>query len=139
MTHQNLSLGMCWKLFWTTLIKLSVRKTITLCTRSVMMISFPFPCFLSFEGLVNRILSARFWIPLSRLTYCAYLVHIIALIVVGVSYENVQAYSDVHTVSNICLIMLMNLTCVWYEIRFYDLERFASALWCNYNCQSSKF
>ena len=77
-----------------------------------MMISFPFPCFLSFEGLVNRILSARFWIPLSRLTYCAYLVHIIALIVVGVSYENVQAYSDVHTVSNICLIMLMNLTCV---------------------------
>lgn len=60
-----------------------------------------FPCLLSFQGLVNRILSARFWIPLSRLTYCAYLVHIIALIVVAVSYENVQAYSDVHTVSDI--------------------------------------
>lgn len=71
-----------------------------------------FPCFFSFEGLVDRILSARFWTPLSRLTYCAYLVHIIALIVLSVSYETVQAYSDVHTVSNICLIIVMNLTCV---------------------------
>ena len=60
-----------------------------------------FPCFFSVQGLVNRILSARFWIPLSRLTYCAYLVHIIALVVVAVSYENVQAYSDVHIVSKI--------------------------------------
>ena len=60
-----------------------------------------FSLLFSVQGLVNRILSARFWIPLSRLTYCAYLVHIIALVVVAVSYENVQAYSDVHIVSKI--------------------------------------
>ena len=71
-----------------------------------------FPCFLSFEGLVNRILSARFWIPLSRLTYCAYLVHIIAMVVLFISYENLQAYSDVHTVSNMCLIIVTKLTCL---------------------------
>ena len=71
-----------------------------------------FPRSFSFEGLVNRILSAGFWIPLSRLTYCAYLVHIIALVALAVSYQNVQAYSDVHTVSNICLIIVLNLTCL---------------------------
>ena len=60
-----------------------------------------FSLLFSVQGLVNRILSARFWIPLSRLTYCAYLVHIIALVVLAVSYENVQAYSDVHIVSKI--------------------------------------
>ena len=71
-----------------------------------------FRCFLSFEGLVNRILSARFWIPLSRLTYCAYLVHIIAMVVLFISYENLQAYSDVYTVSNMCLIIVTKMTCL---------------------------
>ena len=61
--------------------------------------SLPF----SFEGLVNKILSAGFWIPLSRLTYCAYLVHIIVIAVLFHSLETVQAYSDVQWVSNIAL------------------------------------
>lgn len=52
-----------------------------------------------FEGLANKILSARFWIPLSRLTYCAYLVHILAIVALYGSFETVQAYSDVHIVS----------------------------------------
>ena len=60
-----------------------------------------FSLLFSLEGLVNKILSARFWIPLSRLTYCAYLVHIIALIVLLGTYETTQAYSDVHIVSNL--------------------------------------
>ena len=55
-----------------------------------------------FEGLVNKILSAHFWIPLSRLTYCAYLVHPIALGVLYGSFETVRAYSDVHMVSQSC-------------------------------------
>ena len=53
----------------------------------------------SFEGLVNKLLSARFWIPLSRLTYCAYLVHPIIIFALFQSYETVRAYSDVHLVS----------------------------------------
>jgi len=52
--------------------------------------------FFCFQGLVNKILSAHFWIPLSRLTYCAYLVHPIALITLLGSFETVRAYSDVH-------------------------------------------
>ena len=63
-------------------------------------------CFL-FEGLVNKILSARFWIPLSRLTYCAYLVHPIAIATLFGSFETVRAYSDVHIVSEIYLMLML--------------------------------
>ncbi|XP_020624606.1 O-acyltransferase like protein-like isoform X2 [Orbicella faveolata] len=55
-----------------------------------------FACQRGLGGLVNKILSAHFWIPLSRLTYCAYLVHPIALITLLGSFETVRAYSDVH-------------------------------------------
>ena len=51
-------------------------------------------------GLVNKLLSASFWIPLSRLTYTAYLVHLIAISVFFGSFETVVAYSDVHLVSH---------------------------------------
>ena len=63
----------------------------------------PFLDFLFFnsEGLVNRILSARFWIPLSRLTYCAYLVHIIVLLNLYARFESVWFYSDAYMVSSI--------------------------------------
>ena len=67
--------------------------------------------FVQFEGLVNEILSAGFWIPLSRLTYCAYLVHPIVIMVLYGSFETVQAYSDVYFVSNICLcLIVMSIT-----------------------------
>ena len=52
-----------------------------------------------FVGLVDKILSAHFWIPLSRLTYCAYLVHPIVLLTYLVSQQTNYDYSDVHTVS----------------------------------------
>ena len=63
----------------------------------------PFLDFLFFnsEGLVNRILSARFWIPLSRLTYCAYLVHIIVLQNLYARFESVWFYTDSYMVSSI--------------------------------------
>ena len=57
-----------------------------------------------FEGLVNKILSAHFWIPLSRLTYCAYLLHPIALVTLFGSFETVRAYSDVHVVSEVTFL-----------------------------------
>lgn len=55
-----------------------------------------FACHNGLGGLVNKLLSARFWIPLSRLTYCAYLVHPIIIFALFQSYETVRAYSDVH-------------------------------------------
>ena len=53
-----------------------------------------------FVGLVDKILSAHFWIPLSRLTYCAYLVHPIVLLTYLGSLETNHNYSDVLIVSN---------------------------------------
>ena len=53
-----------------------------------------------FVGLVDKILSAHFWIPLSRLTYCAYLVHPIVLITYLGSLQTNHNYSDVLIVSN---------------------------------------
>ncbi|XP_022806962.1 nose resistant to fluoxetine protein 6-like [Stylophora pistillata] len=55
-----------------------------------------FACQRGLGGLVNRILSARFWILLSRLNYCAYLVHFVVLLNLLASNEFVWTYSDVH-------------------------------------------
>lgn len=68
-----------------------------------------------FEGLVNKILSAHFWIPLSRLTYCAYLLHPIALITLFGSFETVRAYSDVHVVSKFPSSLFTFLYPVWLQ------------------------
>lgn len=45
---------------------------------------------------MNKILSARFWIPLSRLTYCTYLVHIIAINTLNGSFKTTINYNDIH-------------------------------------------
>ncbi|KAK2569479.1 Nose resistant to fluoxetine protein 6 [Acropora cervicornis] len=56
-----------------------------------------FACHRGLGGLVNSILSAPFWIPLSRLTYCAYLIHLILLSVRTGSLESLaNTYSDIH-------------------------------------------
>ncbi|XP_058971592.2 nose resistant to fluoxetine protein 6-like [Pocillopora verrucosa] len=57
-----------------------------------------FACQSGLGGLVNRILSARFWIPLSRLTYCAYLVHVIVLQNLYARFESVWFYTDSYMV-----------------------------------------
>jgi hypothetical protein len=36
-------------------------------------------CLYGKAGVLNWILAARFWLPFSRLTYCAYLIHPIVL------------------------------------------------------------
>ena len=54
-------------------------------------------------GFVNKILSARFWIPLSRLTYCTYLVHIIAINTLSGSFKTMITYNDIHMVSQCCV------------------------------------
>ncbi|KXJ18551.1 nose resistant to fluoxetine protein 6 [Exaiptasia diaphana] len=55
-----------------------------------------YACHTGYGGLVDKILSARFWIPLSRLTYCVYLVHLVVLTVYLSSYQTVLFYSDVN-------------------------------------------
>ncbi|XP_067045054.1 nose resistant to fluoxetine protein 6-like [Acropora muricata] len=55
-----------------------------------------FACHHGLGGFVNKILSARFWIPLSRLTYCTYLVHIIAINTLSGSFKTMITYNDIH-------------------------------------------
>lgn len=57
-----------------------------------------FACQCGLGGLVDKLLSAGFWIPFSRLTYCAYLVHPIVLNTLRGTQETVNTYSDVHLV-----------------------------------------
>ncbi|KAK2569476.1 Nose resistant to fluoxetine protein 6 [Acropora cervicornis] len=55
-----------------------------------------FACHHGLGGFVKKILSARFWIPLSRLTYCTYLVHIIAINTLSGSFKTMITYNDIH-------------------------------------------
>jgi peptidoglycan/LPS O-acetylase OafA/YrhL len=41
-------------------------------------------CHLSYGGIVNKFLSLSFWLPISKLSYCIYLIHLpIQLIYLG--------------------------------------------------------
>ncbi|CAH3041576.1 unnamed protein product, partial [Pocillopora meandrina] len=53
-----------------------------------------YACNKGYGSLVNKFLSASYWIPLSRLTYGAYLLHAIVLIVYFGSLQHTTEYSD---------------------------------------------
>ena len=52
-----------------------------------------------FIGWINELLSWRGFIPVSRLTYCAYLIHPVVMIVMSFSAHNLTHYTDVIIVS----------------------------------------
>ena len=52
-------------------------------------------CLGGFGGVVTRILSARMWLPISRLTFCAYLVHPIVLNTVFNNLRSPIYYQDI--------------------------------------------
>lgn len=53
-----------------------------------------YACNKGYGSLVNKFLSASYWIPLSRLTYSAYLLHPIVLAVYFGSFQHTTEYSD---------------------------------------------
>ena len=59
-----------------------------------------------FLGLVRRFLSAKFWIPLSRLTFNVYLIHMIVILVMLIGSQGYIHYDFFNIVSanevNIC-------------------------------------
>ena len=57
-----------------------------------------FICHYGYGGLVNRFLSMSFWIPLSRISYNAYLLHPFILIVIFGSERKVTNYQDYNLV-----------------------------------------
>ena len=62
-----------------------------------------FPCSLFSPslspGIINDILSARFWIPLSRMTYNVYLIHVLVVNFYFFNESNAVMYSDTSIVS----------------------------------------
>ncbi|XP_066303333.1 O-acyltransferase like protein-like [Branchiostoma lanceolatum] len=50
-------------------------------------------CYHGYGGVVNTILSWDAWVPLSRLTYCAYLIHLLVILAVYLSMEVKIHYS----------------------------------------------
>ena len=54
-----------------------------------------FACHNGYGGVINTFLSMKFWIPLSRLTFTAYLVHPIVLSVVFGSAREPVHYTDI--------------------------------------------
>ena len=54
-----------------------------------------FSCHNGYGGVINTFLSMKFWIPLSRLTFTAYLMHPIVLTVVFASARKPAHYTDI--------------------------------------------
>jgi hypothetical protein len=64
-------------------------------------------------GIVNSLLSFRALLPLSRLTYCAYLTHPLIMVVTGFSMDG-----PLH-LHNLLVVSLCSLLTIWIIIDFY--------------------
>ncbi|GBM80806.1 Nose resistant to fluoxetine protein 6 [Araneus ventricosus] len=64
-----------------------------------------FVCVTGQGGVVNRVLSWKVWIPFSRLTYCAYLVHPIIHNAFFVSVKRLMEFSHTNMVSMVLYIL----------------------------------
>ncbi|XP_006815119.2 nose resistant to fluoxetine protein 6-like [Saccoglossus kowalevskii] len=53
-----------------------------------------FACATGNGGPVNTILSWRIWLPLARMNYCAYLVHLVVIFIYTFSMKSLYYYSD---------------------------------------------
>ncbi|XP_061170043.1 nose resistant to fluoxetine protein 6-like [Saccostrea echinata] len=73
-----------------------------------------FICDVGYGGFVNTFLSARLWSPLTRLTYCAYLVSPIIIIV----YHLSQRYLIYNSVMNL-IFLFMGFWMASYGIAFF--------------------
>ena len=71
------------------------------------------------KGLINIILSARFWIPFSRINYSTYIVHIDVINVVILNIESPIHYT---TFTLVCILSV------------YVFQKISKALQPNVNC-----
>ncbi|XP_071955723.1 nose resistant to fluoxetine protein 6-like [Antedon mediterranea] len=87
-----------------------------------------FACVTGYGGPVNSLLSWSFWIPLSRINYCAYLLHPIIMFVFYYSLPNMIYFTDLLLVyffiGNIVLSYAAAfILCVSIEAPFMALEK----------------
>lgn len=60
---------------------------------------FFYDFFSNFLELINKILTLRFWIPLSRLTYSAYLIHCTVIFYFYTTQERAMHIQDINMVA----------------------------------------
>ncbi|KAK4881188.1 hypothetical protein RN001_004507 [Aquatica leii] len=76
-------------------------------------------CSTNNAGIVNKFLSFRGWIPLSRLTYCGYLIHPLLIHVIYLSAESSQSASlSSFALSIFGIGMLTLFFAFWYSLFF---------------------
>ena len=77
-----------------------------------------FACVTGNGGFINSLLSAKIWIPFSRLTHCAYLVHPIVMAVFYGSRTHAFDFSTYLIVRHLILIS-SNLLLILYIFQIY--------------------
>ncbi|XP_028392822.1 nose resistant to fluoxetine protein 6-like [Dendronephthya gigantea] len=92
-----------------------------------------YACHYGFGGLIQRFLSARFWIPLSRLTYSTYLVHPIVLTYIYSSSKTTLYYDTTTVTFYFITAVVLSYACAFIlsvvtEFPCDNLENFAVKL-----------
>lgn len=87
-----------------------------------------YACISGYGGFINKILSWKAWIPLSRLTYCAYLLHMIVLQTFFFSRENKLHFDHVIMVVFYLGLLIITYGCSFlfsliFEAPFIRLEK----------------
>ena len=73
-----------------------------------------------FTGWVNEFLSWPGFVPVSRMTYCAYLVHPVIMVIVNASMKSLVAWSEITYVS--IFLSLLWLRCIIYTWKIYSWD-----------------
>ena len=86
-----------------------------------------YACHYGYGGVINRFLSLPFWIPLSRLTFNAYLVHEVVLLVIFGDRRDTMFYTDitmaVYIIANVVISYgIAGLVSIFVEFPLSNLE-----------------
>ncbi len=90
---------------------------------SISRVTFPlaiawviFACHFGYGGVINKFLSARAFIPLTRISYCTYLIHAVIMIAYNFSQESLFHASGLSLV-----ILKIKLLIIFLFLCFIDL------------------
>ena len=95
-----------------------------------------YACHNGYGGVVNRFLSMPVWIPLSRLTFNAYLVHEVILLILGGQYRDGMYYTNINIAIHIIVTVVFSfaaggLLSVFVEFPLSNVERAVFKLFGN--------
>lgn len=106
-----------------------VYQTLSRLTWSICLSYLIYACITNNGGFINKFLSSHIWIPFSRLSYSAFLVHTMVIIYFYASQEHLIHIQDTTMIyfyiSNVLFSYLFGyLISVFFEIPLIGLEKF---------------